>query len=417
MPTRRRPISTKRIREMSDIVGKGEQGEVRKLKRNPFGQSRGEVVKIGHTTALYRPLTYFNTWLVEPREFDTKKRVRITQIVHNIANTLFPNNVVRIPLTRFPAEDPGKYYKKDLKNLNEHEIQPELYMSKVEEPEDLIDLKRKFYRKLGEIQDRQERTDFAGRQVTGPELVRLRTLFDREIGTRYPKIYEKERQIEEAGLDIQHPEINFGFRNGHVVFYDLFPRLNIVKLLQYLQRSEVSEKQKRLVERLLDSLSRLNPTNRDLWDRRHTYFHSITPQGLEILRKTTGISTNPKTIEELHSEMEHPILNDFYSSNQVDKNRLMEAIKITRMNGNCEINGHKYFVRKLGDKILIYLSMPEGMFHEMITNDIGLIALVVPIISVPTQRIDISNVTTRKVDLEFLIENDLVDPNNVRQLF
>ncbi len=410
-------LSSKTIRARSRIIGRGEQGEVREIRKNPFGKNRGEVVKIAHTTALYRPLTYFNTWLVEPREFDTKKRIMITQIVHNIANTLFPNNVVRIPLSRFPTKDPEHYYKKDLKSLGQDEVQPEFYMSKVEEPEELVDLKRRFYRKLDELQSRAEHTDFAGRQANMPEIIRLRTFFDKEIGTKYPQIYKREQKIEEAGLDIQHPEINFGFRNGHVVFYDLFPRLNIEKLLQYLQKPEVTEKQRKQVERLLNSLSRLNPSNRDLWDRRHTYFHSITPKGLEVLRRATGSSIEPKTIEEVHFMMEQPLLSDFYVTHQIDTNRLMEIIRATRMNGEYFLNGNRYMTRKLGDKILIHISLPEGMFHEMATNDVGLIALIVPIISVPTPRIDILNVTTKKIDLDFFIENNIVDSEQVRQLF
>lgn len=415
MPAKR--FSSRAIRARSRIIGKGEQGEVREIRKNPFGKSRGEVVKIGHTTALYRPLTYFNTWLVEPREFDTKKRIILTQIVHNIANVLFPDNVVNIPLTRFPQE-PGKYHR-NLDYLDKDEILPELYMPKVEEPEELQRLKKKFYHASKEKQNRETKTDLEGRQKIFVETIESRLKFDAKVRELFPQIIDLEKQIEEAGFDIQHPEINFGFRNGRVVFYDLFPRLNIVKLFTYLQKANLTEKQRRAVQRLLKSLARLNLSKTDLWDRRKTYFESLTTTGQKILSRI--FETIPQNQNELHGLCFKAFEEDFTTDGKLRPDVLLRFVVSLNKTKTVKMGNRTYTAKLKGDKLMVFLDIPEKMFGEMITTDIGLpvieISLSIDKNNGKISSFDFTKAQIKVLDIQYLIDNKLIPEDQIKLMY
>ncbi|PIU22362.1 MAG: hypothetical protein COT14_01555 [Candidatus Diapherotrites archaeon CG08_land_8_20_14_0_20_30_16] len=430
-PLSRKPISTLNIRKRSVYLNRGEQGEVRsfvdsdpkgKRKINtPFGKKRGQIVKIIYSNGLFRPRIYFNTWLAEARELDSVRKVKLQKEVHSIASILFPDHCVKMPMIRFPQGDFRKI-DRDLNKLDPDEVMPELYMEKVDEPQALKDLKQKFYARLKVIQDKMLTASFEERQRLGQELVRLRLESDPLIGRRFSEIYAVEKEIEAAGFDIQHPEVNFGMKNGKVIFYDLIPRLNLDKLRQYVNTNpRLTEKQRRLVLRRIEAVERLGFSKEELWDRRKTYFDSMTRKGLETLKQTLKLPDEPKTREELHRAFYFVFVQDFFEGPFLSKELVIQAINSIQRNRQfVSLNGRTYSVLQLGNKIFLKVNLPNDMINEMMTTDIG-----IPVVELSTLQdasgrpIGINMLKTKLItlDLNYLIKNRLIDDAQVRQLY
>lgn len=428
MPGRKSTLS---IRKKSVYLNRGEQGEVRsfvdpdpKGKRkiiNPFGTKRGQAVKILHSNGLFRPRTYFNTWLAEARELDSVKKMKLQREVHNIVALLFPGRVVRIPMIRFPETDFTKYTK-DLSKLESTELVPELYMEKVEEPEKLKELKRTFYDRLKQIQDRMQTATLEERQRIGSELVKLRLESDPLIGRKFPEIYELEKEIEAAGFDIQHPEVNFGIKDGKVIFYDLVPRLNLEKLKRFVANNpNLTDKQRKLVSRRIEAVERLGFTKEELWDRRKTYFDSMTKKGVDTLSQVLRIPVNPKSKEDLHSAFYFAFSQDFFDGQSISQNQIVSALNSIQRTGQYRSpSGRIYSVLRLGSKIILKINVPTDMVNDLIGTDIGMPGIELNInIDALGRLVGLDMIKTQlvTVDLNYLIKNKLVDDAQIRQLY
>lgn len=428
MPTKK--LSTLQIKRKSTFLGRGEQGEVRsfvdpdpkgkKKVSNPFGQKRGQAVKIIHSNGFFRPRTFFNTFLAEPRTLDSVRKMKLQMEVHNIVDILFPGHVVRIPLIRFSQEA----FKRNT-NLNEldaNQIVPELYMSRIEEPTKLKELKKEFYDKLNRLQAKMQQASLAERLRLGQELTRLRLQYDPLIGKRYPQIYELEKEIESAGFDIQHPEVNFGFTNGQVTFYDLIPRVDLNKLRQYLESNpEISEKQKRLVLRRIEAIERLGFTAEELRGRIKTYFDSISQKGLDVLKQILKSNKIPKTKEELHEIFNEAYQNDFFQNGRLSLESITSAISTIRYSGiYVAPSGRSYTKFQLGNNIFLRANVPQEMISETLGTDIGLpVIKLVPKLD-PNGRpiaIDLERSQITTLDINYLIQNNLLSKEEMLQLY